>query len=108
MQAIGLGHPTRRLGGWLLIMMESGSLTVTGKEIAAGLNMTTAGTAAMIVITTVTGTTTTTDTTGGPAVVVGSPLRFFVVAGHAIKRCGGAPHFGSGGKGAPPGSNGLR
>jgi hypothetical protein len=44
-------------------MMESGSLTVTGREIAAGLNMTTAGTAAMIVITAVSGIMTMTGTT---------------------------------------------
>lgn len=62
MKVIGLGHRTRGLGGWLLIMMASGSLTVTGTEIAAGLNMTTAGTAAGIVIMTVHGTTTGTTT----------------------------------------------
>ena len=44
-------------------MMESGSITVTGTEIAAGLNMTTAGTAAGIAIMTVTGTMTGTGTT---------------------------------------------
>ena len=44
MEAIGLGHRIQELAGWHLIMMESGSLRVTGKEIAGGLNMTTAGT----------------------------------------------------------------
>ena len=44
MKAIGLGHRIRELAGSHLITMESGSLTVIGKEIAAGLNMTTAGT----------------------------------------------------------------
>jgi len=44
MEAIGLGHRIRELAGWHLIMMESGSLRVTGKEIADGSNMTTAGT----------------------------------------------------------------
>ena len=62
-KVIGLGHRTAGLGGWLLIMMESGSLTVTGREIAAGLNMTTAGTAAMIVIMAVSGIMTMTGTT---------------------------------------------
>jgi hypothetical protein len=62
MRVIGLGHRTRELVGWLLIMMENASLTVTGTEIAAGLNMTTAGTAAMIVIMTVSGIMTMTGT----------------------------------------------
>ena len=44
MKAIGLGHRIRELAGWHLITMESGSLTVTGTEIAVGLNITTAGT----------------------------------------------------------------
>lgn len=39
-------------------MIEGGTLTATGREIAAGLIMTTAGTEAMIVIMTVDGTTT--------------------------------------------------
>ena len=60
MQVIGLGHRTRELGGCHLIMTESGSLPATGTEIAAGLNMTTAGTATDTVILTVTGTTTAT------------------------------------------------
>lgn len=66
MKVIGPGHRTRELVGWLLIMTENASLTVTGTETAAGLNMTTAGTAAMIVIMTVSGTMTgiTTATSG--------------------------------------------
>jgi hypothetical protein len=44
MKAIGLSHRIRELAGWHLITMESGSLRVTGREIAVGLNMTTAGT----------------------------------------------------------------
>jgi hypothetical protein len=44
MKAIGLGHRIQELAGWHLITMESGSLRVTGTEIADGLSMTTAGT----------------------------------------------------------------
>ncbi|MBZ5550517.1 MAG: hypothetical protein LAO22_21595 [Acidobacteriia bacterium] len=58
MKVIGPGHRTRELIGWHLIMMESGSSTVTGTEIAAGLNMTTAGTATGTVTGTATATTT--------------------------------------------------
>src|ERR1700674_3275317 len=45
MKVIGLGHRTRGLAGWHLITMETSSLRVTGREIAAGWNMITAGTA---------------------------------------------------------------
>jgi hypothetical protein len=45
MKDIGLGHHIQELAGWHLITMESGSSKATGKEIADGLNMTTAGTA---------------------------------------------------------------
>jgi hypothetical protein len=62
MKVIGLGHHTREPVGWRLITMESGFITGTGREIAAGLIMTTAGTAGGIVIVTVTGTGTTTAT----------------------------------------------
>jgi hypothetical protein len=44
MKAIGLGHRILELAGWCLTMMESGSLRVTGREIAVDSNMTTVGT----------------------------------------------------------------
>jgi hypothetical protein len=40
----GLGHPTQVPGGWRPVTMGSSSLRDTGKVIAAGLNMTIAGT----------------------------------------------------------------
>lgn len=55
------------LVGWRLIMMENASLTVTGTETAAGLTMTTAGTAAMIAIMTGSGTMTGTTTAASSA-----------------------------------------
>jgi hypothetical protein len=44
MKAIGLDHRILVLAGWCLIMMESGSSRVTGREIAVDSNMTTVGT----------------------------------------------------------------
>jgi len=43
MKVIGLGRLTRVLTGWRLVMMDSGSSPVIGREIAAGLNMITTG-----------------------------------------------------------------
>jgi hypothetical protein len=61
MQVIGLAHRIRVPGGLSLAMMDSGTLEVTGRGIAAGLNMTTAGTTTGIGILTATGTTITTS-----------------------------------------------
>ncbi len=72
MRAIGLGHRTRVLIGCHLIMMESGSITVTGTEIADGLNMTTTGTTTDTVILTVT--MTMTETMTGTAITARSAL----------------------------------
>ena len=67
MRDIGLGHRIRELAGWDLIMMESGSMRATGKEIADGLNMTTAGTATATGILTGAGAGTATRTATGTA-----------------------------------------
>jgi hypothetical protein len=74
MKVIGLGHRTQGLIGWHLIMTESGSLTVTGTEIAAGLNMTTAGTTTDAVILTVTMTGTTTAASSAHTIEVAPQL----------------------------------
>ncbi len=44
MPAIGLVHHTQQRAGWRLVMIRSGSLWVSGKEIEAGLSMTIVGT----------------------------------------------------------------
>jgi hypothetical protein len=44
MKDIGLGHHIRGLDGCRLVTTERGSMSVTGMEIVAGLNMTTIGT----------------------------------------------------------------
>jgi hypothetical protein len=44
MKVIGLGHRTQKLDGCNLIMMESGSMQVTGKAVNVGVNITTTGT----------------------------------------------------------------
>ena len=44
MKDIGLGHRIRGLDGCHLITTEPSSMSVTGMEIVAGLNMTTIGT----------------------------------------------------------------
>lgn len=51
MEVIGLDHCTREPVGWDRITMDSGSLRVTGREIAAGLSMIIAGTATITVTT---------------------------------------------------------
>ena len=60
MQVIGLAHRTQVPGGLGLVMMESGTLGGIGKEIAAGLNMTTTGTTTGTGMLTATSTTPTT------------------------------------------------
>jgi hypothetical protein len=48
MKAIGLDHRTRELIGWHRTTTANGSMKVTGREIAGGLNTTTVGTATRI------------------------------------------------------------